>query len=441
MKNYSGKQLVKARLKAGYQTRDNFYQSLTVYLEKQKRENELPHYKTIQRMENENKFSKKSIKLICEFLGIPEEDLIETNSIEESKLKKKEIDEPFIHHSISRPFLIENSKQIKKIISDTNKRIIVCDYNQENLSIYQDKAISQLFYIIDNFAENKTNAFDIVKKHNFGSENAYHFKNELSKSNEIDYCLKNLSTGCSWVPVSDIPQALLHDDDNLEYYSNSNLDHPDNKKLNPLFLHGISYDYYTYWPYPNHLYDKFMSSETESKPYLEDIYFPKKEEVFTHSEDAPDKLNTFDPNQPNIYRLAPVLLKYSILILSSSNNIDLLAINNKLQKKVEKEVGDIIYGVPEHQDGDFYLFGREYNGTYKEVLSKISNDQDIPKNYLDPEDFKFIYGKSKSIAESYAKFVESETGQKVKVAISDDEEVTNQTFEEAKKNKKNEIYE
>ena len=52
MKNYSGKQLVKARLKAGYQTRDNFYQSLTVYLEKQKRENELPHYKTIQRMEN-----------------------------------------------------------------------------------------------------------------------------------------------------------------------------------------------------------------------------------------------------------------------------------------------------------------------------------------------------------------------------------------------------
>ena len=52
-----------------------------------------------------------------------------------------------------------------------------------------------------------------------------------------------------------------------------------------------------------------------------------------------------------------------------------------------------------------------------------------------------IYGKSKSIAESYAKFVESETGQKVKVAISDDKEVTNQTFEEAKKNKKNEIYE
>ena len=41
MKNYSGKQLVKARTKAGYKTRDSFFQNLKVYLEKQKRDLEI----------------------------------------------------------------------------------------------------------------------------------------------------------------------------------------------------------------------------------------------------------------------------------------------------------------------------------------------------------------------------------------------------------------
>ena len=79
MKRYSGKLLIKARTKNGYKTRDSFYGNLSMYLEKQKRDDELPHYKTIQRMEKENKFSNKSIKLICEFLNIAEEDLIEEN--------------------------------------------------------------------------------------------------------------------------------------------------------------------------------------------------------------------------------------------------------------------------------------------------------------------------------------------------------------------------
>ena len=214
MKNYSGKQLVSARTKAGYETRDSFYQNLKVYLEKQKRENELPHYKTIQRMEKENKFSNKSIKLICEFLSISEDDLIEKNKNSE-KLNNKKNEVPIFDNAFSRPFIVENSKQIKNLITKSNKRIILFDYNTDDLSQNQDKGIGQLFTLIDNYASNQQDTLEIVSNHNFNSTNALKTNEELQKVNNLDYCLKMLKKGYGWVNDYEFDNL----DDELEFLS------------------------------------------------------------------------------------------------------------------------------------------------------------------------------------------------------------------------------
>ncbi|MDA9880841.1 hypothetical protein N9C97_05195 [Candidatus Pelagibacter sp.] len=411
MKNYSGKQLVSARTKAGYETRDSFYQNLKVYLEKQKRENELPHYKTIQRMEKENKFSNKSIKLICEFLSISEDDLIEKNKNSE-KLNNKKNEVPIFDNAFSRPFIVENSKQIKNLITKSNKRIILFDYNTDDLSQNQDKGIGQLFTLIDNYASNQQDTLEIVSNHNFNSTNALKTNEELQKVNNLDYCLKMLKKGYGWVNDYEFDNL----DDELEFLSNENELHKDNKKINPLYLYANSYDYTTYWPYPEYLYDKYMLTN-EEKPFLNDIYYPKNESFYEYGNYEPgDMPKNFNIQNDENYRLTPVLMNYTIFIITSEE-IDIIYHPNKLQKIIEKETGDIIYGAPE--ENKEYLFGKYYNGPYKKVLQDVQNDNRIAKNYLDSDDFKIIYGKSKSLEESMAKMVSREMGKTVQLEVLD----------------------
>ena len=336
-----------------------------------------------------------------------------------------------MHNSISRPYLIENSKQIQNLISQTNKRLVISDYNEEDLSINQDGAINQLFYLIDNFVGNKKNSFDIIDNHSYGKESYYNLSNELRTTKNFNYTIKNLGRGTSWTNADQI-REVLEPGDNLDYYSNQNLEHHENKRINPLFLHGISYDYFTYWPYPEYLFDQFMHKNTKQKNYLDDIYYPKKEEFILKRKNTSDELIKFDPEKSFIYKLTPVLLKYAVFILSSSSNIDLIAVNNKLQKIISKDLDGIFNGT-EFEENYFTIFGYEYSGTYLEVLKKVQEDKNVPKNYLEPNDFKLVYGKSKSFAESYAIFIEKETGNKVKVVISEDEKIKDKTFDEAKK--------
>lgn len=406
MKNYTGHQLIEARIKAGYETRDSFYQSLKVYLDKQNRKNEMPHYKTIQRMEKDNKFSKKSIKLICEFLSIPEEDLIKKNE-SSKKLNTKKNELPDYSNAFSRPFIIENSKQIKNIISKSNKRIILFDYNNENLAKNQDKAVGQLFKLIDNFASNQHDALDIILKHSFNSENALKTNQELEKINNLDYCLKGLSNGFGWVNDYEFDDL----DNELEFLCNENITHTDNKKINPLYLYANSYEYTTYWPFPEYLYNKYMSTN-EERPFLDDVYFPKTETYYGNDYVPGDIFSTFYPAQENKYRLTPVLIKYAIFIITA-NDIDIVYHPNKLQKLIEIESSDIIYGAPE--DNKEYLFGKYYNGSYKKVLKDVQNDPIVPKNYLDPEDFKIIYGKSKTFEEAVARMMSKDTGKTIQI--------------------------
>ncbi|MDC3037445.1 hypothetical protein OA250_01370 [Candidatus Pelagibacter sp.] len=418
MKNYSGKQLVKARTKAGYKTRDSFFQNLKVYLEKQKREKELPHYKTIQRMEKNNKFSGKSIKLISEFLGISQEDLIEKNEISE-KLKDNKSEVPFMNNAFNRPFIIENSKQIKNLISKSNKRIILFDYNPEDLSRNQEKGIGQLFNLIDNYASNQQNALEIVANQNFSSSNALKTSDELKNLSNLDYCIQMLKKGFGWVGDYEFDDL----ENELEYLCNENELHEDNKKINPLYLYGTSYEYTTYWPYPEFLYNKYMLTN-EEKPFLHDIYYPKEESYIENPEPG-DMPKIFMPESDENYRLTPVLMNYSIFIISSEE-IDIMYHPNKLQTIIEKETADIIYGAPEETDE--YLFGKYYNGSYSKVLKEVQNDNRVPKNYLDSEDFKIIYGKSKTFEEAVSRMLSKETGKTVQLHGSE------KIIDETKKN-------
>ena len=418
MKNYSGKQLVKARAKAGYKTRDSFFQNLKVYLEKQKREKELPHYKTIQRMEKNNKFSDKSIKLISEFLGISQEDLIEKNEISE-KLKDNKSEVPFMNNAFNRPFIIENSKQIKNLISKSNKRIILFDYNPEDLSRNQEKGIGQLFNLIDNYASNQQNALEIVTNQNFSSSNALKTSDELKNLSNLDYCIQMLKKGYGWVGDYEFDDL----ENELEYLCNENELHKDNKKINPLYLYGTNYEYTTYWPYPEFLYNKYMLTN-EEKPFLHDIYYPKEESYIENPEPG-DMPKIFMPESDENYRLTPVLMNYSIFIISSEE-IDIMYHPNKLQTIIEKETADIIYGVPEETEE--YLFGKYYNGSYSKVLKEVQSDNRVPKNYLDSEDFKIIYGKSKTFEEAVSRMFSKETGKTVQLYGSE------KIIDETKKN-------
>ena len=99
---------------------------------------------------------------------------------------------------------------------------------------------------------------------------------------------------------------------------------------------------------------------------------------------------------------------------------------NKLQTIIEKETADIIYGAPEETDE--YLFGKYYNGSYSKVLKEVQNDNRVPKNYLDSEDFKIIYGKSKTFEEAVSRMLSKETGKTVQLHGSE------KIIDETKKN-------
>jgi DNA-binding Xre family transcriptional regulator len=406
MTNYSGKQFIKIRKESGYQTRDHFYGSLKEELKKQNRSKETPSYKTIQRMETKNKFSDKTLKIICEFLSISPGDLIEKK--ENSQIIAKD---PLSSNVMTVPFFVDSASVIKKNITKSNKRIFVQDYEVSNLSVYQDKGIAQLFHSIDNYADLKKSAYEVINSQSFGRSNNEEVNN-LNITSNIEYCLKGLRSGSDWEDTNNLVplDGNLDDFHGLEYVYNGIF--KDGEGKNPLYLYCTNYSYLTYWPYPEHLYARYFKTN-EEQPYLTDIYHPKKETIIINdSKDFPES-EDFDPTDSNnIFRLTPVELKYSIFILSASKQIAYVWLPNLLTSKVSREVGDIVYGVPDKNEE--YIFGKQFKGSYSQVLSEIQSNDLIPKNYLDSDDFKIIYGNrsAQNLLDGALKTLEDQNGEK-----------------------------
>lgn len=402
MTKYSGKMLVKLRSKAGYETRDNFYHSLGVELKKQGKS--VPSYKTIQRMETKNKFSKKTLKLVCDFLTISPDDLVE-KEIDKKSDEDFERGDPKYSLHMTTPNIAEAASQIKKAIANSKKRIFIFDYEEKNLSIYQDKAIQQLLIAIDNYANTKKNPYDVINDQDFSPSNAFNLGKNINTISQIEYCLNGLRSGSDWMDIGG-ENTDVH---GLEFAYNGNL--ADGEGKHPLYFYCLNYNYITYWPFPEHLYNNYMSN-SEEETFMLDIYHPKKERIMINNDI--DQILDFDPeNDNNLFRLTPTLLKYSIFILSSSRDIDLLYIPSQFPQLINKEIADVIFGVPDETKS--YLFGKEFKGGYKKILNDIENNESIPKIYLDSDDFKIIYGKSNDITEQVKKVIEKQTGKKYTV--------------------------
>lgn len=407
MSKYSGKMLVKLRSDAGYKTRDNFYHSLGVELKKQNKS--LPSYKTIQRMETEDKFSKNTLKIICEFLNISPDDLVEKNIDKKSENSSENLGKrnPKYSVTMTTPSITDSASQIKKAISNSNKRIFISDYEEKNLIKNQNYGINQLFTAIDIFADTKQNAYQVVMEQNFSPDNAILTGKNLNTVGQIEYCLSGLRSGGEWIDISQLTSLEPLDVYGLDYVFNEQFKEGEGE--HPLYFYCLNYNYVTYWPFPEHIYSNYFHT-AEDEPFMLDIYHPKKETIIHDGLTSDD----FDPKDSNnIFRLTPTLLKYSIFILSTSKNIDVIYIPSEFSQLVNKEVGDVVYGVPD--EGKNYLFGKQFKGSYQSILNDIQVSENVPKNYLDSEDFKIIYGKSSSLIEKAKKIVEEQNGKKYSI--------------------------
>ena len=331
MEKIDSKQFVKIRSNRGYASKRALHVNFCNWLNEKHgiEKNALPRYKTIQRIEHDNEISKKYLNFFCEFLKIKPSVL---QFVKESKKTKNFFED------------IDTGLKIMRLMTDNDfarlssnkKNIFLSKLVKTNLSESRhDEIWNCLSELIKSYSP-----YDAMKSH--GNDPTY----EINRTNLITK-LRTLiaSTPCQ--------------------------------------LYSTSFEYITYWPFPKITHDDYIKQRksSEGDVCLRDIYIPTTKE---------------DERYVGDWHLLPVAMQYRVFVFSDATVESI---------RFDDEAGTIILEqaigrgeVAENnmsEDGfeDFMAYGpifrRRLNGTYNQVLSRISDAYSLI-NYIDSSNIDVI---------------------------------------------------
>lgn len=331
MEKIDSKQFVKIRSKRGYASKRALHVNFCNWLEEKHsiEKNALPHYKTIQRIEHDDEISKKYLDYFCEFLKIKATDL---QLVKETKTTKNFFEDIDTGLKIMRLMTENDSARL----SSNKKNIFLSKLVKTNLlESRHDEIWNCLSELIKS-----SSPYDAMKSH--GNDPTY----EINRTNLI-IKLRTLiaSTPCQ--------------------------------------LYSTSFEYVTYWPFPKTIHDNYIKQRKSSEGdiCLRDIYMPvtREEEMYVGD-----------------WYCLPVAMQYRVFVLSDAT-VESIRFDNEAGTIIlEQAIGRVEVAENNMSDygyEDFMAYGpifrRRLNGTYNQVLSRISDAYSLI-NYIDSSNIDVI---------------------------------------------------